>query len=120
MNVLFLGNGFDLFHKLPTKYINFLNTIDYLSAQDVSKISTVGDVFCDERLSSRDNEICESYSTYGELYNSTTVDATSLNQLKNLANNLWYKYFSKTLKYDVKWIDFEKEIFAVIQSFQYG
>ena len=30
MNVLFLGNGFDLFHKLPTKYINFLNTVDSL------------------------------------------------------------------------------------------
>jgi len=31
MNVLFLGNGFDLHHHLPTKYINFLNTIDSLS-----------------------------------------------------------------------------------------
>ncbi len=28
MNVLFLGDGFDLFHKLPTKYINFLNSYD--------------------------------------------------------------------------------------------
>ena len=30
MNVFLLGNGFDLYHKLPTKYINFLNTVEFL------------------------------------------------------------------------------------------
>lgn len=118
MNVLFLGNGFDLFHNLPTKYINFLNTVDFLSSYDISTISTIGDVFANENLNSRDKEIQESYSLYGEIYDNIAIDTTALNQLKGLKNNLWYKYFSNTLKLDVKWIDFEKEIFAVIQSFQ--
>ena len=118
MNVLFLGNGFDLRHKLPTKYINFLNTVDFLSTQYVSKISTVGDVFSDKKLISRDIEIKESYSLYGENYDEIVLDDPVLNQLKELSNNLWYKYFSKTLNYDVKWIDFEKEIYMVIRSFQ--
>lgn len=27
MNILIIGNGFDLAHKLPTKYSDFLNEI---------------------------------------------------------------------------------------------
>lgn len=30
MKVLLLGNGFDLNHKFPTSYINFLNTVMFL------------------------------------------------------------------------------------------
>ena len=119
MNVLFLGNGFDLFHKLPTKYINFLNTVDMLSTQNVDNISTVGNVFSNTSLSGKDKEIRESYEAYGALYDETRIENEHLMQLKSLSkNNLWFKYFSISLKNDVTWIDFEKEIFTVIQSFQ--
>lgn len=118
MNVLFLGNGFDLFHKLPTKYSNFLNTIDCLSSLDISKITMVGDVFANTDLNYRDKEIHASYKEYREIYDKTSIDLTSLKQLKTLPNNLWYKYLSKALKGDSSWIDFEKEIFSVTQSFQ--
>ena len=119
MNVLFLGNGFDLFHKLPTKYINFLHTVDMLSTQNVDNISTVGNVFSNTSLNGKDKEIRESYEAYGALYDETCIEKEHLMQLKSLSkNNLWFKYFSNSLKDDVTWIDFEKEIFTVIQSFQ--
>ena len=119
MNVLFLGNGFDLFHKLPTKYINFLNTVDSLSTQNIDNISSVGNVFSNVSLNGKDKGIRESYGEYGTLYDQIDIGKDSLIQLKSLSEqNLWFKYFSNSLKYDVTWIDFEKEIFTVIQSFQ--
>ena len=41
MKVLLLGNGFDLNHKFPTSYINFLNTVTFLKEIDREKISTI-------------------------------------------------------------------------------
>lgn len=118
MNVLFLGNGFDLFHNLPTKYINFLNTVHFLSKQDISTFSTIGDVFSNQELNSRDKEIHESYNAYDRIFDRTPLDEASLNKLKRLSNNLWYKYFSNSFKSDFSWIDFEKEILSVIEAFQ--
>lgn len=119
MNILFLGNGFDLFHKLPTKYINFLNTVDSLSTQNVDNISSVGNVFSNEFLNGKDKEIRTSYGEYGALYDQIAIEKDCLIQLKSLTvKNLWFKYFSNSLKHDVTWIDFEKEIFTVIKSFQ--
>ena len=41
MNMLFLGNGFDLWHCLPTKYENFLHTVDFLQKNLDESIDTV-------------------------------------------------------------------------------
>lgn len=30
MNIFLVGNGFDLYHGLPTKYENFLHTMEYI------------------------------------------------------------------------------------------
>ena len=38
MNVLLLGNGFDLNHMFPTSYINFLNTVNFLLEVDRESI----------------------------------------------------------------------------------
>ncbi|MBO5338897.1 MAG: hypothetical protein J6A96_04275 [Clostridia bacterium] len=46
MDVYVIGNGFDLQHLLPTKYINFLNVVNFLiSYYDKENMKTVGDVF---------------------------------------------------------------------------
>ena len=50
MNILLLGNGFALNYHLPTKYINFLNTVQYLSTSSRVDIHTVGDVFGSPKL----------------------------------------------------------------------
>ena len=50
MNVLLLGNGFDIYHKLPTKYSNFLNTVDFLCHYYDDTKEYVGNVFSDSQI----------------------------------------------------------------------
>lgn len=120
MNILLLGNGFDLYHHLPTKYINFLNTVDSLAHRDVSKIQTIGDVYGEDTLYCKDKEIRESYDLYKNIYDNLAIEKEPLFSLKDLAyNNLWCKYFLKSVVRDITWIDFEKEVFEVTQSFQH-
>ena len=33
MNILIIGNGFDLAHKLPTQYTSFLNFINFIKGE---------------------------------------------------------------------------------------
>lgn len=120
MNVLLLGNGFDLTHKLPTKYINFLNTTNFLLRKsDLNSIKTIGDVFGDTELQKIDKGISESFNAYQFEYYKTPID---LNELKNIVsltkNNMWFSYFSKSFNNDLGWIDFEKEISFVVNIFQ--
>ena len=118
MNILLLGNGFDLYHNLPTKYINFLNTVIFLKNNSLVNIKTIGDIFCCEKLNSRDKEIYKSYNEYKEIYDRVEIDLNDLNDLIKLAeNNMWFSYLSSSLEKDMTWIDFEKEISAVIKSF---
>lgn len=53
MNVYLLGNGFDLHHKFPTRYIDFLHTVQFLSENSEQEFSMVGDVFGNEPLKSK-------------------------------------------------------------------
>ena len=59
MNLLLLGNGFDLYHKLPTRYDNFLHTVDFLIQYYKPEMKTIADVFGDSRLQKEDSFICE-------------------------------------------------------------
>ena len=64
MNVLLLGNGFDLYHKLPTRYDNFLHTVDFLINNYTSEMTTVADVFGNEKLQTANNFILECYNQH--------------------------------------------------------
>lgn len=68
MNILLLGNGFDLFHHLPTKYINFLNTVDYLANSMLIDVKSVGDIFGSPKLQNLDAGIARSYNKYKTAY----------------------------------------------------
>ena len=57
MNVYLLGNGFDLHHKFPTRYIDFLHTVQFLSENCEQEFSMVGDVFGNESLKSKNGFI---------------------------------------------------------------
>ena len=57
MNILLLGNGYDLNYKLPTSYRNFLLTIDFLTKHNLENIHTVGDVFGNPDLNTQDKFI---------------------------------------------------------------
>lgn len=119
MNVLMLGNGFDLNYKLPTKYINFLNTVKYISESNLTDVKTVGDIWGAEELQQIDKDIAESYTQHQAVYDSAMLEQDVLNKLSELAkNNMLFSYLLNSFNRDVGWIDFEKEISVVLHAFQ--
>ncbi len=91
MNILVIGNGFDLAHGLPTKYGDFLEFVKVIR-QDIKN----GEALKDGKLN----------SFFGS------------KQCKELLNdNIWVDYFLQCDMYQKEnWIDFECEISNVIQS----
>lgn len=122
MNALLLGNGFDINYTLPTKYINFLNTVEFLSRVSpewLAGLQTVGDVFKSETLQKQDSFIADSYQKYKSFYDSTALPHHIAETLAKLPKaNLWCAYFLESFNRDIGWIDFEKEISTVVQAFK--
>lgn len=118
MNVLMLGNGFDINYKLLTKYINFLNLVDYISNIPISDIRTVGDVVGAEELHKKDEDVAISYREYKNVYDNTVLEKGVIEKIALLKNNLLFSYLLKSFDCDIGWIDFEKEIAVVICAFQ--
>lgn len=119
MNILLLGNGFDLFHNLPTKYINFLNTVNYLSNTNWVNVTTVGDIFESLKLQEMDAGIAKSYLKYKSAYDKAPLNYEIVKKFISLArNNIWFKYLLKSFNKDIGWIDFEKEISTVTYYFE--
>lgn len=119
MNVLMLGNGFDINYLLLTKYINFLNTVNYISARDLTEIHTVGDVLGAEELHRLDGDIEKSYKKYKQAYDNTLLPKEDIEMiLKLVVNNNLFSYFINTVNRDLGWIDFEKELVVIIEAFR--
>lgn len=128
-NILVIGNGFDLAHGLPTRYMDFM---DYLSmAETLYKNKT-------DSFAHPNESIIEAYIN-GQYKD---VDATLRNNLigkydsewinsfpRQLSmvfseKNCWYKYFDyliyKKQLQGVNWIDFEAEISKVVQKVEHS
>lgn len=100
MNILVIGNGFDLAHGLPTHYDDFLNYVEefykfYNHGECIDKYNTYFTNFAK----------CDEYLEIKEL----------------MDNNLWLYHFNdlkrnKKLNGKQTWIDFEKEISNVVQD----
>lgn len=104
MNILVIGNGFDLAHGLPTGYGNFL---DFVQAFQ------------------RFNEFAETenddYNAYFTSLKDKKIDIYKEIE-SHIFSNCWLKHFIDTYKgrqIEGKegWIDFESEISLVIQNF---
>ncbi len=121
MNIWLLGNGFDLAHTLPTKYENFIHTMEFLINHDGEKFNTIGEIFGNKELQDKDPFIKDSYEKYSEAYNKSTMDiwynSLELREL-DFKSNYWLKYFIKSFNKDLGWIDFEKEISNVVDEFK--
>lgn len=119
MNILLLGNGFDINYSLPTKYINFLNTVHYLTQHSDDIPQTIGEIFGADDLRAVDKDIDCSYKKYQTAYSEVSIDETVIAGLRNLGrNNIWFKYLYASTNRDIGWIDFEKEIGTVIGCFR--
>lgn len=120
MNILLLGNGFDLHHTLLTRYVNFLNVLDFLVKNGIKDEKTLGDILKSPKLKSVDDSIEKSFNKYEKTYSKIEFDSDEINQMISLVkNNMWFKYLLSSLNRNVNWIDFEKEIATVVQAFQH-
>jgi len=134
MNILIVGNGFDIAHDLPTTYKDFLKFIEQInripdyhgSVNDFqSKIEQTGyDEFSklhkgvaqyiDTAIRNDANPHAKVKDIYQKFPNKIIDEIIGLSE-----NNLWINRFdgSKTLLKD-GWIDFESEISWVVQQFE--
>ncbi|TCB34602.1 hypothetical protein E0H82_10450 [Acinetobacter sp. ANC 4910] len=145
MNILIVGNGFDLSHYLPTKYDHFMDVMGSIEkkntgekAKDLS-IHTVDEwiIEIDKNFHEREGGSQFNYQmSFDELF-SQTLDPEFIEKTKEcyltneielsakdvlklqyrLKLNCWYQYFKKHVN-DIKtWIDFEQKIEEVLLSF---
>lgn len=107
MNILVLGNGFDLAHGLPTRYTDFLEFVKVI--EQVMKRKYLHDVKLDwdgidGRIKGKINHDMRDLSSFEKKWKEL-VD-----------NNVWIDYFLQCDIYQKEnWIDFESEIGKIIQ-----
>ncbi|RXR20798.1 hypothetical protein EQG63_02360 [Flavobacterium amnicola] len=112
--ILITGNGFDLFHGLPTKYGHFMaimKSIEELSIDGKITFESLFNESFQDKYKNDYNLILENYKVEKIIY-----EELEINKLfQNLSKNLWYKYFKTVLEVDT-WIDFEIEIENVLSQ----
>lgn len=115
-----IGNGFDLYHGLPTKYKNFLHTMEYIINNKDKNLDKfpIGIIFYSISLKKTDTFIEKSYKKYKDIYNNINFEKQDYNKIIRSSNNMWLKYFINSFNKDLGWIDFEKEIAFVINNFE--
>lgn len=109
MNILVLGNGFDLAHKLPTAYEDFLNFTDAFI-----EYKNKGNIFVAEASP-------KTKSSLKDLFNRESTDAEAQSIIremeKSITDNVWITHF-KNIKIGQGWVDFENEISSIVQEFE--
>lgn len=107
--ILLVGNGFDLAHGLITSYSDFLFL---MKNWDEFKAKMNG-------AKRRGIKILEEEPFNRFLFDVDDADEVCLGELENIIkNNSWAKYFQKCEAEIDGWIDFEREIYPVINLFE--
>lgn len=113
MNILLIGNGFDLAHELPTKYTDFLEFIKVIKQiLRIGKVSGIdwGNTCQEVRNLLKNNK--------GNVQNNVLQKKQMWRSL--IDGNIWIDYFLQNNMHGKEnWIDFESEISDVIQSLDY-
>ncbi|MBD5499427.1 MAG: hypothetical protein HDR11_17050 [Lachnospiraceae bacterium] len=111
MNILVIGNGFDLAHGLQTTYKDFLRFTDEFTIYKTAKDNR-------QELGWGDDEDIRFYQYFIDLFNKSQSDDRAkkiVNELDMLIkDNVWLKHF-KNVQVKSGWIDFESEISRVVQ-----
>lgn len=106
-NILVIGNGFDLAHKFPTSYMDYIKFLrfctDYLNQND--------DYF--DWLTSESKELHDCI-----INNQKNVANNNKILSKLVSKNFWLGYFNTIIVDGENWIDFEKEISNVVKHLE--
>lgn len=124
-DVLIIGNGFDLYHKLPTRYIDFLflvkNWSDFFDDYNRSLREKIEDLEYKKINITLDaygkltNDSLRDFAKYSKNFNSDKIQ--TLNVI--LSKNAWIQYFIKSGYEKEGWIDFESEIEKVLMIIEH-
>ena len=110
MNILVVGNGFDLAHRLPTKYTDFLNFVKVI--KQIIRTDFNGNINIIDwgNINIEVRNIIEN-----NIKNHIDSQKALWSELLN--DNVWIGYFLQCNMYQKEnWIDFENEISDVIQK----
>lgn len=125
MNILIIGNGFDLAHGLPTKYEDFLDfcyAIEYICDREISiypeNIDNIEEKIEEIKINNNVKPVVSRvFRKDLSEFCYTKVISKIYSYLKE---NAWFKYFMRIrnqgLMVGKNWIDFESEISKVIQQ----
>lgn len=142
MNILIVGNGFDLSHYLPTKYDHFMDVMGAIEKKNLGKpiqnvfsnpVNTLPELILkvleikravDEKTYQMNFDdlfaICRDkkfVSKTKEIYDTTSIilSVEKIVELQyKLKNNCWYQYFKNHVEEIKTWIDFEQKIEEVL------
>lgn len=122
--ILIIGNGFDLYHRLPTGYKDFLffarHWNEFKSEYDKQDISTEGCLHepIEVRLGEKNELTLESLKDFAEhayLYSVEHIKYLD----DHIRDNAWLKYFENVTPPGQNWIDFEAEIYKALQQVEF-
>lgn len=137
MEILLIGNGFDLAHDLPTSYSDFLGFCErtrriYTYKSDANVLEYQHNnldewkmnIYIKEILADAyKKRICKTIPLENGTYDiEVTTPNKALDELySHIKNNIWLEYFLKcAANIGENWIDFESEISIVIQALDAG
>lgn len=115
MNILIIGNGFDLAHGLPTKYEHFLKYADaFARFRDICKQKSAK-----KEWETADDEDKKFIMHFANLYEKEKKVFEEIDAL--ISDNVWINYFLEIYERQKEtgkdgWIDFESEISKIIQT----
>ena len=133
MNILVIGNGFDLAHGLPTSYVDFLRF--FHSVVEMPSFEGSANKYNKELLKeysvSREAETIRTLNTLFEMVNplwkrlpeseAEFNDPVAQELCENLKGNVWYEYLYELHRRGkmrgINWIDFESEISHIVETF---
>lgn len=112
MNILLIGNGFDLAHKLPTQYKDFLDF-----CKKIEEIFVNAEEIAYNKYDTFLKEWKANFASDSINNGTFTTNYDILSQiLPIIKDNLWLEYFWNCPTYiGENWIDFESEISSVVQ-----
>lgn len=126
MNILVIGNGFDIAHNLPTTYSDFMEFI--IRIEHTMKWHGERNKFEDTHMKEYNaEEYIKDYikKAFDERIISTSENSTNNNPLiqemyDSITNNVWFEYLKNIYQEKkirgINWIDFESEISYVIEN----
>ena len=138
MNILIVGNGFDLSHYLPTKYDHFMDVMKAIEEKDLGqpianifkhpvadfptfllKVIEIKNTLNEKNYEMSFDELFSKCREQWFIEETKTKFSTNSINLKfekiieiqyQLKNNVWYQYFAQHVREIKTWIDFETKI----------